>query len=72
MKQIKNVHLSAFETRKVIFDADVVERDNYPEIIEHAVNFELAWLKYKTQHYTTISNEDRERIKMLEERSGKS
>ena len=47
LKQIKNVHLSAFETRKVIFDADVAEHDNYSEIIEHAVNFELAWLKYK-------------------------
>lgn len=61
--------LDRIETRKVIFDATVVEE---PAIarggMELAIEFELLWLKNKRDYYQTIASEDEARIAMMEKR----
>ncbi|MDB5712888.1 MAG: aldolase [Sphingomonadales bacterium] len=61
--------LDRFETRKVVFDATVV---NNPKIaragLELAIEFELLWLKNKRDYYQTIASEDAARIEMMEKR----
>lgn len=68
LRKIRDVKLNRFETRKVIFDAAMLDEKN-PEVgIETAVEFELAWLKNKREYYGRISAEDRLRIEMMEAR----
>ena len=59
--------LSSFETRKILFPAEVLNA-NYDDCIDMAVTFELYYLKNKFNYYSSISNEDKDRIEMLEER----
>lgn len=68
LNELKNIHLSRFETRKVIFDSDFVNNENVTEGLQLAIQFELLWLKNKQDYYTRISQEDNLRIKMLSER----
>ena len=73
VSKVNDQHLSRFETRKVIFDAKILN-DNDIDInkaLEKAIEFELAWLKYKKQYYSVISVEDDSRIKMLSDRFDK-
>jgi len=62
-----NLSLSSFETRKILFPAEVLNA-NYDDCIDMAVTFELYYLKNKFNYYSSISNEDKDRIEMLEER----
>ncbi len=68
LKEIKNIHLSRFETRKVVFSSNALDNLNMDKGLEKTVYFELLWLKNKHQYYQEITNEDNDRIKMLEER----
>lgn len=65
--------LNRFETRKVIFDAKKALKDpNADKGILKAVGFELMWIKNKRNFYDAISNEDLNRINVLESRYEKS
>jgi hypothetical protein len=68
LRQVRAVRLDRFETRKVVFDAAVLDRSGAAGAIAHAVDFELAWLTNKRAYYSTIAAEDAERIKMIEAR----
>jgi len=58
--------IDKFETRKVVFHADAVEKGE--SILKTALLFELQWLKSKRRFYSGIKKEDEARIEMLEKR----
>ncbi len=59
--------IDRFETRKIIFGCPNA-LNNSKESFLKAVEFELLWLKNKSNHYSTISSEDKKRIEMMERR----
>jgi len=69
LKEIKNIHLSRFETRKIVFSSDALDVKEIEKGLALAVEFELLWLKNKRQFYSQIYMEDEDRINMLEKRS---
>tara|TARA_B100000941_G_scaffold70062_1_gene47487 strand:+ start:9523 stop:10305 length:783 start_codon:yes stop_codon:yes gene_type:complete len=66
-KTLYPIRLSSFETRKIIFDKDVVNQDMRTGI-QLAVNFELAYLENKRDYYQNVASEDLKRIDMLKKR----
>ncbi len=68
LKQIKEVYLSRFETRKIVFSSETINNKDLEEGLLNAVNFELLWLKNKKAYYSNIEHEDDQRIKMLDDR----
>lgn len=64
----KEVYLSRFETRKIIFDAKALESKDISKALEQAVRFELLWLQNKQNYYSAIAKEDAVRIEMLSKR----
>lgn len=69
LRRVRQTKLNRFETRKVIFDAAVLDRDSADEALLLAVEFELLWLKNKREYYRDLSREDELRISMLESRN---
>lgn len=70
LRRIADVHLTRFETRKVVFSGEAL-RDPAVDIntgLLQAVHFELLWLQNKCEYYGMIEREDAERIEMLDRR----
>ncbi len=58
-------YITAFETRKIIFNSEVLKSDNVSSGIIKALNFETEWLKYKKELNGNLNKKDNERLKTL-------
>jgi hypothetical protein len=68
LRRVNDVHLTRYETRKLVFDASSTLIPNMADGLVSAVDFELTWLKNKRDSYELIFKEDDIRIEMLESR----
>ena len=67
-KEVHKIRLDRFETRKCIISADSLYNDSISGLLQDCVLIELLWLKFKSNYYRFISDEDSSRVAMLENR----
>lgn len=65
---IKDNLLDKFETRYIIYDAHLINIEDFEKLLYWGFLFELEWLKYISSRYLMQGNKDIKRIKMMEER----
>ena len=70
LRRLREVHLTRFETRKVLFSADALEIEDLGDGMRQALHFEILWLLNKREYYGAIHTEDAKRIATLEARWG--
>lgn len=68
LKKFNSLHLSRFETRKVIFNSEALTLKTLQKALKDAVHFELLWLTNKREYYSAMFKEDDKRIEMLQAR----
>ena len=60
LRELSDIRLDRFETRKCILDTAVLFKPNITNILQNCVLAELLWLKSKSSSYLQASNEDQQ------------
>lgn len=70
LRDVAEVRLSRFETRKVIIDSGALSSPSLQDSMLDALRFELLWLTNKHEYYSGIISEDEKRFSTLKRRWG--
>ncbi len=58
-------YITCFETRKIIFNSEILSTNNANKSLQKAIDFELMWLKNRKEKYGKVNIADETRYKML-------
>lgn len=70
LRQVRDIHLTRFETRKVVMSASAIDISEIKDGMLAALQFELKWLTNKRNYYNAIFREDEKRFNTLKTRWG--